>query len=289
MLNRTLTNIDRNKITTDTTFRHRSGPDSGTHLAALRKTLRNTGRLDPVLVWQETDAKDTPTGRLVLLDGHYRLAAYRAEQSAGKIEGRGIPAVMLTGNRMEAHLAALMANSKDTLPLTMQERLNAAWMLVRTYRNGISKPRLARASGVAERTIANMRQQLRKFAEAGESPDGNWLIDRRFPVKSDYEPPSDAARQAMVATLSQGIKVALNEVRTRDIEIIGDALQEALGVRQLATIADYLGGGDEADDRDTSWMEPDINEGGYFDADDGDVDDFTGDRTQPREVAARLN
>ena len=101
MLNRTLTTIDRNKITTDATFRHRSGPDSGTHLAALRKTLRNTGRLDPVLVWQEADDKGSPTGRFVLLDGHYRLAAYRAEQSAGKIEGRGIPAVMLTGNRMD--------------------------------------------------------------------------------------------------------------------------------------------------------------------------------------------
>lgn len=289
MLNKTLTNIDRNKITTDTTFRHRSGPDSATHLAALRKTLRNTGRLDPLLIWQEIDDKGTPTSRLVLLDGHYRLAAYRAEQSAGKIEGRGIPAVMLTGNRMEAHLAALTANSKDTLPLTMQERLNAAWRLVQTYRNGISKPRLARASGVAERTIANMRLQLRKFAEAGESPDGNWLIDRRFPVKGDYEPPSDEARQVMVATLSQALKVALNEVRTRDIEIIGDALQDALGVRQLASIADYLGGGDEEDDRNTAWMEPDINEGGYFDADDGDVDDFKGNRTGPREVPARLN
>jgi hypothetical protein len=289
MLNRTLTNIDRNKITTDTTFRHRSGPDSATHLAALRKTLRNTGRLDPVLVWQEADAKGTPTGRLVLLDGHYRLAAYRAEQSAGKIEGRGIPAVMLTGSHMEAHLAALMANSKDTLPLTMQERLNAAWRLVQTYRNGISKPRLARASGVSERTILSMRQQMKKFAEAGESPDGNWLIDRRFPVKGDYEPPSDEARQVMVATLSQALKVALNEVRTRDIEIIGDALQEALGVRQLASIADYLGGGDEEDDRDTSWMEPDINEGGYFDANDGDIDDFKGNRMGPREVPARLN
>lgn len=289
MLNKTLTNIDRDKITTDTTFRHRSGPDSATHLEALRKTLRNTGRLDPVLIWQEANDKGTATGRLVLLDGHYRLGAYRAEQHAGKIEGRGIPAVLLTGSRIEAHLEALMANSKDTLPLTMQERLNAAWRLVQMYRSGISKPRLARASGVSERTILSMRQQMKKFAKAGESPDGNWLIDRRFPVKGDYEPPSDEARQAMVNTLSQALKAALNEARTRDIEIIADALEEALGLRQLASIADYLGGGDEEGDRDTSWMEPDTNEGGYLDAEDGDVDDFTGDRARPREVTARLN
>jgi hypothetical protein len=289
MQNRTLTTIDRNQITTDATFRHRSCPDNGTHLAALRKTLRNTGRLDAVLVWQEADAEGTPTSRLILLDGNYRLAAYRAEQSAGKIEGRGIPAVLMTGTRMEAHLAALTANSKDTLPLTPIERTNAAWAIVRIYRERLSKRRLAIASGVSERTVARMRQQFKKFAAAGESPDGNWLIDRRFPVKSDYEPPSDAARQAMVAALSQALRAALSEIRTRDIEIIGDALQEALGVRQFATIADYLGGDDEDDDRDTSWMTPDINEGGYQDADDGDVNDFTGDRTKPREVAARLN
>lgn len=114
--NRTHTTLDRNSITIDPTFRHRSGPDSGTHLAALRKTLRNTGRLDPVLVWQEADSKGTATGRLVLIDGHYRLAAYRAEQSAGKIEGRGVPAVLLTGSRMEAHLDALTANSKGHPP-----------------------------------------------------------------------------------------------------------------------------------------------------------------------------
>ena len=89
--------------------------------------------------------------------------------------------------------------------------------------------------------------------------------------------------------MSPDPRAALNEVRTRDVEIIGDALQEALGVRQLASIADYLGGGDEEDDRDTAWMEPDIDEGGYFDADDGEDVDFTDDRMKPREVTARLN
>jgi ParB-like chromosome segregation protein Spo0J len=268
MQNRTLTNIDRNTITIDATFRHRSGPDSSTHLAALRKTLRNTGRLDPVMVWQEEDANGTPTGRLVLLDGHYRVAAYRAEQAAGKIEGRGIPAMLITGNPMEAHLAALMVNSKDNLPLTMPERLNAAWRLVRTFRGKLSKRRLAQASGISERSIARMRKQFRKFLEAKEVPDGNWQIDRRFPLENAYTPPSDEARKHMVDTLSQALRVALNEVKTRDVEIIGDALQEALGARQWASIADYLGGDDREDDGDTEWMEQDEFEGVDLDAED---------------------
>lgn len=272
MLNKTLTNLDHHQITLDPTFRHRSGPDSETHLAALRKTLRNTGRLDAIHVWQEVDDSGTPTGRLVLLDGHYRLGAYQAEQFNRKIEGDGVPAYLIKCSRIEAHLAALAANSKDTLPLTTQERLNAAWSLVRTYRNSISKPRLAKASGVAERTIANMRQQLRKFEKAKEMPDGNWLIDRRFPVKNDFTPPSDEARRQMVEALSQALRTALNEVRTRDIEVIGDALQEALGPRQFLLVADYLGAGDADDDGGTGWMVPD-----EFDVkhrDDHDYPDF---------------
>jgi hypothetical protein len=257
MLDKTFTNIDDRQITLDPTFRHRSGPDSETHLAALRKTLRNTGRLDAVTVWQEVDAKGSPTGRLVLLDGHYRLGAYRAELSSGKIEGRGIPAMLVKCSRMEAHLVALKANSKDTLPLTSIERMNAAWALVRAYREHLSKRRLSLASGVGERTIARMRQQLRKFEEAKETPDGNWMIDRRFPEKSDLMPPSDEARRHMIEALSQALKGALQEVRTRDVEIIGEALQAALGQRQIALIADYLGAGDTDDDGGTGWMVPD--------------------------------
>lgn len=257
MLNKTYTNLDHRQLTIDPTFRHRASPDSESHLADLRKSLRNTGRLDAVLVWQEVDDAGKPTGRLVLLDGHYRIAAYRAEQFKGKIEGNGVPSVLLKCNRLEAHLTALAANSKNTLPLTMQERLNAAWSLVRTYRNNISKPRLAKASGVAERTIANMRQQLRKFEEDKETPEGNWLIDRRYPAENDFTPPSDEARRAMVETLSQGLRAALNEVRTRDIEIIGDAVQSALGPRQFALVADYLGEGDADEDGGTLWMQTD--------------------------------
>lgn len=282
MLTKTLTNIDRRQITIDPTFRHRSGDDSPTHLAALRKTLRNTGRLDPVIIWQEIDAAGNPTGRLVLLDGHYRVAAYRAEQADGKVDGNGIPALLIKCDRVEAHLEALKANAKDTLPLTAAERLNAAWSLVRAYPKEISKPRLAEASGVAERTIANMRSQLRKFLEAKKSPDGNWLIDRRFPNENEFTPPTDEARQIMVSTLAKAIRDALNETRTRDIEIIGDALEEALGPRQFASIADYLGGGDSREDGGTSWMTPDEFEVPAT----GDHDDAF---TLPPEEAARMN
>jgi len=248
----TPTTIDRSQITIDHTFRHRSGTDSESHLKALRKTLRNTGRLDPIIVWQEVDNEGTLPKRHVLLDGHYRYAAYRAEQHAGKIQGRGIPAMLLKGDRMEAHLVALKANSKDVLSLSLIERTDAAWKLVQTYPTELSKRRLSEASGVSERTVARMRQQLRKFREAKESPSGSWMTDRRFPEVNDFEPPSDEARRQMVAALTKALQSALNEVRTKDVEIIGDAVHDALGPRQFAAITDYLRAEDE--DGDTVWM-----------------------------------
>lgn len=249
--------IDRRQITQDPTFRHRSGDDSPTHLAALRKTLRNTGRLDPVSVWQEVDKDGNETRRLVLLDGHYRVAAYWAEQSAGKIDGHGIPSVLIKGNRIDAELVALAGNVKDNQPLTPHERLNAAWLLVQRYRNAIPKSRLSKASGVAVRTIANMRSQLRKFQEAKELPSGNWLADRKFPLENEWTPPTDEAREAMINSISEGVRKALNEVRTQEIEIIGEGLMRAIGARQFAYVADYLLCNDDDEDRETGWMAPD--------------------------------
>lgn len=257
MLNRTLISIDDRQITPDNAFRHRSGPDSESHLSTLRKTLRNTGKLDPVTVWQEVDANNEPTGRLVLLDGHYRMAAHKAEWSAGRIEKRHIPAMLVKCSRIDAHLLALSANSKDNLPLTPVERLNAAWTLVMKFRQQLSKQRLSRACGVSERTIARMRQQLRKFVEAEETPNGNWMVDRQFPEENAYKPPSDDACRKMIDDLSVALKTALQQVRTQDVQIVGEALHAALGQRQFSLIVDYLGAADADDDGGTGWMVPD--------------------------------
>lgn len=232
--------IERRQLTIDPSFRHRAVIDNDTHVAALRKSLRNTGRLDPILIWQERNKKVEETGRLVLLDGHFRVAAYDIEQASGKIDGKGIPAVLLKGSRMEADLAALGANVKDVQPLTMNERTDAAWALVQRYRQALSKSRLARASGVSERTIARMRQQLRKFVAEGQSPSGSWWQDRKFPEEAAFTPPTDAEREELIGNLAEAIQGAVRENRTSDIEVLAEGLQRGLGQRQMVDIADYL-------------------------------------------------
>jgi hypothetical protein len=241
MLETSLTNLTHHQLTLDSTFRHRKITENGTHLAALRKTLRNIGKLDAILVWREQSDEGKETGRLVLLDGHFRVSAYRAEIADGHIESKGIPTLLAKGTRIEAELAALHANTKDALPLTPSERTDAAWALVCMYRNKISKSQLAKSSGVSDRSIANMRSKLREFLDAKERPTGDWWRDRKWPEESTFTPPDDAERERLIATLATSIKGAIRENRIRDIEIKAEAIQQALGQRDMADVVEYLG------------------------------------------------
>lgn len=241
MLKTSLAYIDHHQLTIDPSFRHRKQTENNAHLAQLRKTLRNVGKLDAILVWQEEDEKGIQTGRLVLLDGHFRVLAYRAEASEGKRDGKGIPSLLAKGTRVEAELAALRANTKDALPLTAPERADAAWSLVRRYQTEISKSDLAKASGVSERTIAYMRSKYREFLKDKTAPSGEWWRDRKWPEEANYTGPSDAEREHLIAALSNSIKEAIREHRIRDIEIKAEAVQRALGNRDMTDIVDYLG------------------------------------------------
>ncbi|MEO1140256.1 MAG: hypothetical protein AAFW87_12450 [Pseudomonadota bacterium] len=233
--------VDYQQLTLDPEFRHRKDTDNAAHLAQLRKTLRNTKKLDAILVWREADKLGTVTGRLVLLDGHYRVTAYRAEAAEGTIEGEGIPAYLITGKRVEAELAALSSNTRDALPLTPSERIDAAWRLVRKYRLSVSKSELSRASGVSERSIAYMRKKHKEFLEAKEEPNGNWQRDKKWPDQGIYEEPDDAERERLVATLAASIREAVREHRIRDIAIKAEAIERAFGQNEMVGIVDYLG------------------------------------------------
>ncbi len=237
MQNKKFTHIDHRQLTIDPAFRHRRVTENALHMAA----LRNTGRLDAVLVWREQDKDGEHTGRLVLLDGHFRVTAYRAETVEGRTDGKGIPAMIWEGTRVEAELAALSANVKDTLPLTMGERTDAAWTLVMRHRNAISKAKLAKASGVSPRTIANMRTKLKEFIAKDEAPSGEWWRDRKWPEENDYIAPADEERERIVAAVAAAITEALREHRVRDIETKADAIERALGQRELKDMLEYLG------------------------------------------------
>lgn len=248
--------IDFTQVAVDQTFCHRERPENAAHLASLIKTLRNIGNLDPILVWDMSQNGK----RFTLLDGRHRLGAYRAEYYATRRPDRFIPAIVIRGNRCDADIAALSSNSKECLPLTPRERLNAAWTLVRRHRKKISKKALSKASGVSVPTVSRMRRVLAQFDLAEAIPEGNWLVDRNFGREVNWSPPSSEEQEQKILALSQSIKDSLNANRPLRIEDIAEALSRSFPNHHLQQMVDYLGLGPD----DTWAMSDDEFEGDDF-------------------------
>lgn len=226
------------EITHDPAFRFRQTGTNRAHVRHLAQTLRNVSDLDPVLVWQEEDEAGQPTGRLVLLDGLHRLSAY----ATAKGHRAAIPAVVLTGDRAGATLAAVQANTRDSLALTKNERTDAAWRLVRPPGKRITVPAVAKAAGVAARTVDNMRKRWREKEAAGKEPTGRWWQDRldAMPEMEDAPEMTDAERKAEIARIASAIREAVGKAPWQDQQLVAEALECALGTFKLRSMADYL-------------------------------------------------
>ena len=222
-------------------FRH-TGINHG-HVRGLLQTLRAVGELDPILVWQETDVDGVPTGRLALLDGRHRLSAYTT--AGGK--RRGIPAIVLKGTREEAMLEAVRANSRESLSLTKNEKMDAAWRLVRLPGKRLTVPTIAGASGVAPRSVDNMRKRWIAMHAEGKEPTGQWWRDRQdtLPEMEDRPEMTEKERVALVTKLAGDWRKALGTMPWRDTSLTAEALELAVGQRTLRSMFEYLYGMDE--------------------------------------------
>lgn len=237
------------EIATDAAFQFRQRGTDTAHAKGLAQTLRTVGDLDPVLVWQEVDADGLPTGRLVLLDGHHRLAAY----ATAKGQRAMIPAVVLTGDRTGAMIAAVQANSRESLPWTKSEHLDAAWRLVRLPGKRITVPAVAKAAGVGAATVDRMRKRWRVMQAEAMEATGQWWRDRHdeLPEMKDRPKMTDAERNAAIEQLAGAINKALGKMPWQDQNLAAEALQRAVGTHKLRSMAEWLfGGGDEFNDED---------------------------------------
>jgi hypothetical protein len=207
----------------------------------LTGTLMATGSLDPILLWQEQDDEGITTGRLILLDGRHRLAAYASGPLDGRWKTRGVPAVVLSCSFGAARRAAFADNVKHSRPLTAPERLDAAWSLVCDGEHVHSKPQIAKATAVSQRTILTMRNRRKQMIEAGTEFTGIWWRDRED-RKSDEEEDTmmtDKEREAEKARLVEALRKAAGNTHKRDSTLFFEALDEAFG-RNLKDAAEYL-------------------------------------------------
>lgn len=235
-------------ITKSRDFWFRHGGLDQRHKADLASTVLNNGRaLDPVLLWQPIGEPEG--GKLILLDGWHRLAAYRAAKWTGDI-----PALILTGDRRAALLAALGSNSRFVLPMTRDERMDAAWRLVREPVEPRFKVReVAAFSGVGRRTVDQMRKRWAEMKTADTAPTGEWWQDRRDRPQGDEEldDMTDAQRRAEVEKLAGDIRDLIDRRKhperliLRDGDAVNDAICEALGAQRLRHLIEYVGEDDD--------------------------------------------
>jgi hypothetical protein len=117
--------------------------------------------LDPVLVMAiGADA--------FCIDGHHRLFAY----SRAKVT-HPVPVEWFEGTIEEAVTEAVIRNAKNRLAMNRDEKLNAAWKLT-VLRPDMSKPEVARATTVAERTVSNMRAALKRLREIPQAVEDDF-------------------------------------------------------------------------------------------------------------------
>lgn len=146
------------------------------HIKGLVRVLESTGgSLDPVLVM-------TIGPEVYMVDGHHRLLAYRSVKWS-----KPIPVEWFEGTVEEARLKALELNIKDKLPMSLEDKFEAAWSLVKEGKKKFSKSTISKMTTVSERTIAYMRALLRENPEA---EDDSWSEAKRrqFTRDGDFDP-----------------------------------------------------------------------------------------------------
>lgn len=113
-------------------------------------------------------------GRRVVLDGHCRLAAYRG---AGIEEKAQVPVEHFRGTFAEALVFSIEANSQDKLPLSLTEKLEHAWKLVKfsERRSCYSKREISRKAGVSDSTVAEMRRTLTEDLGFDPREEETWV------------------------------------------------------------------------------------------------------------------
>jgi hypothetical protein len=142
----------------------------------LAQAFRNVGKLNPILLWAEVEDQRS-TGRLILLDGRHRLAAYHNSRKTQDERKRGVPAIILTGTWEDAMKAAAAANAADRLQWMLAEPTTFAWRVVRAEWANFSRADIAKATAISEAAVSRMRRRWRRIYEREIALSDHWCID----------------------------------------------------------------------------------------------------------------
>lgn len=227
----------RNISTKSDVFQFRHFEVDPHHVDDLAGVLNNGNLLDPLTLWT-----DPETGGLVVVDGHHRLAAYKQARWRKKV-----PALVYSCGVEQARLMALRENGKTRLPLTKDERMDAAWKLVCLDLPEYSRRIIRETTCVGDGTVANMRrtrETLVKRDPDDELPKHWWqaMATLRDREQREYtEEEREAMIEAKTAQLDEKIGRALGYMAAHQPEAAVAVVIKRLGRQGLSLLWDECG------------------------------------------------
>lgn len=189
------------------------------HIRDLVQALkRQKDPLDPILLF-------AVAGHRLVLDGHCRLRAYLRSGLPSSAE---IPVRYFRGEFSEALTRPAAENSKATLPFTHEERLEAAWRLVRfdEGKGRYSLRKIGRCSGAGKSTVANMRKVLAKDNALSFDPRERSWKEVKKQRRGDREVEEDWMDKR-IKKWSRLIRKALGDKPNESPTFLFNALEEA--------------------------------------------------------------
>lgn len=223
------------------------GSTDGGHVAALVRAIAAKSRscqfLDPVTVYRVG-------AKAYLVDGHHRMAAYRAANIT-----LPVPVRWFEGSLEGAVQESAGSNQKAKLPMRFQERQEVAWRL--TIMGGVSKSRIAEASGVCARTVAGMRATLREYRERFPevAVGGLWEARRALNGDETRKEWTDEMDKEEIEAFESGMRKLFGSRPRTKAPNFGEALLRLYGkefFRDLATSQGYFSR-DEPDDENADF------------------------------------
>lgn len=201
------------------------------HVRTLLTALRTTGKLDPILLWD--DRRDPQQPRLTLIDGQHRVAAHINQQSSGK-RTKGVLARIISCDEITAHRLAAQRNSKDKLPLTFSEKMDLAWRLVWLSEAALSKAEIVSDTGVSRTTVHNMRKRRREMLEAGNEPTGEWWRDSKDNTPEAQE---ETNLTKKVRQYAEALKGPAEAMRREPADVKWGVLEHVFGTYEARQVA----------------------------------------------------
>lgn len=241
------------------------------HVIELAQAMRRGDRMPPIILWKAD-------GKLILLDGHHRVAAVgemieRAARSAR--DGKPLPRAVIRaeireGSKTDALVWMIDGNKRAKLNVSREDRSQHAWRL--TLETSLSAEETGRVAGVTGRTVRHMRSTKRDFESRGLPPPATWREARGV-----WEPPtlSETDRAAKVEVLTKQLGDLWQPLSRHEDSVFWEALEKAVSPRRLREglgwLIDELG--DYADDEGADPFQP----------------ERAGDAVQPRHINATGN